>query len=50
MVDKMCKCKCGCSERRAGDGGRGTPVNTWVACFRCGADWLEGSRKHGIRK
>ena len=41
-----CECKCGCSNRRMGDGGLGTPVRAWVACFACGVEFLNGSRKH----
>ena len=41
-----CECKCGCQKPRCGDGGRGTPVQTWSACFDCGAEFLGGSRKH----
>jgi hypothetical protein len=44
-----CACKCSCFQHIAGDGARGTPVRTWAACFRCGAAWLEGARKHGPR-
>ena len=41
-----CECKCGCSNRRAGDGGPGTPVKAWTACMACGMEFLNGSRKH----
>lgn len=43
---EKCECKCRCQKPRCGDGGRGTPVLTWSACFSCGAAFLDGSRKH----
>ena len=41
---ETCECKCEC------DGRRSTVVTLWDACWKCGVDWLEGSRKHAPKE
>jgi len=41
---ETCECKCEC------DGRLSTVVTLWDACWKCGVDWLEGSRKHAPKE